>query len=746
MEQGTTFSYTDPELSNETIYYVAAFNGAGESASSPVMINEPDSRCQSLKVSSSPADLTEEELEILELAYFYYSFNNSGYHRYPSDPGSFLTPSEYPTSLKALVETLFPSFPFPVSSADLVVWGWSGGALVNLGAYHLELDDSRLTVCNLGTACDGDVASGFRSTYGELAIDEDQQIRAFYWSTNAPGTTDILWQISIAPFSKEFSPHPYGLVGAGCSEGSLMGSFQLDFQALDDYLPAPSSCGGYSQPWVEYSKFAPEMTQKPASEIRYFIRFTPMAGNQPAGKPSNPVEILAKPGESFIEPVIVDHLPEIYQVEIVDFVPIKDMDPKYWGCVEITGLDYDVIWNYFRSRSPLAPDDHISQLTTKLYNDLNYAIENNLLVCPAPYNKSSDSGSVFSDWGSMFIEGVTALWDSVVSAFNSLKEGIVDVAAAAINKLGIPCDAKCKAGLKTGLEIGIAYFTGIPPSLPSFEQLADQGIEYMIELAAAEAGIPCPEECQEILREGIKSVVNTIADSSSQPGCVDENWANVLGKHSLCLPPGVETEAVKEGIAEPARAYIKITRKGEELPGQYQYNNQPAYTVNIRVTAENTKLSGTTIPYDYSYWEGNSGYKKRFTVYAPIIKLQNDVFDSQSLPIPPLSPGEEVIIPFALTYHSYFIPEHLHSLMIELNSRNLEVSDVGGVGGNRAEIFDWVCLYRGAMIKIEADVSCLSVPAGVIGTTSPDENSQLVPCGATALPVLYQETSNTCYP
>lgn len=746
-DPGTSFSYQDPSPAAEAIYYASAFNGAGESPSAPIMVKISDPLCAEINQNTAPEDLEQKDLEVLDLAYFYYSFNSAGYQRYPHNPDGFLTPSEYPTSLRAVVKGLTSTFSFPVSYADVVVWGWSGGSLVNLGSYHMRIDDSRLTVCNLGTGCTGDAASGFRSSYGELANDAEDQVREFYWSTTAPGTTAVLWQISTVPFSGDFSPHPYGLVGAGCSDGKLQGSFLVDYQSLSDYLPAPASCGGYSQPWIEYSKFNFITTQRPIFETRYYIRFTPMASSQPAGKPSNTVEILAKPGESFIEPVIVDHLPEIYEVEIVDFVPIKNMDSRYWGCVSITSLDYDAIWQYYRSTiPPMTPDSLIDQLATQMYDDLNYAVQNNLIVCPAPYDKSSDSGSVLSDWGSMFVDGLTEFWDTVVSAFNALKAGIVDVAAAAINGLGIPCNSECKAGLKLGLEIGMAYFTGIPPNLPSFTELKNQGIEYAIELAAAEAGIPCPEECQKILREGLEDVVDLVAENSTQPGCVGESWANVLGKHSLCLPPGVETEPVPEGVAEPARASVQITRKGQEPAGQYEYDNQAAYVVNVHFTAENTQLAGQTIPYFYSYRDGNSGYPKNFGIDVPIIKLQNNVFDSQTLPIPPLAPGESIIIPLSLTPHQYYIPEHIHSLMLELNSRNLEIEDVGEIGGNRGILFDWVCLINGGLIKIEADVSCLSMPDGLIGHTQPDENSQLVPCGASAVPVFYQDTKDACYP
>ena len=745
--QNESFTFSVPDSTPGTIYYASAFNAGGETPSSPVMISDFDSSCSSPLIPGLPGGPDQEDLQFLDLAYFYYAFDGDGFRRYPLNPEDFLTPSEYPTSLGALIDKLAEDSPQISREAEVVLWGWSGGNLVNLGAYHLEVDSSRLLVCNLGTGCTGDVASGFRSTYGELANDAEDQIREFYWSSSAPGATAVLWQISTSPFPESFSPHPQGLVAAGCGPGAQGGSFLVDFKDLDAYLPAPSSCGPAAQPWIEFSRFSLEPALWPDLETHYFIRFTPMAGNLPAGKPSNTVEILSKPGETHLEPVIVDHLPEIYQVEILNFSPVKNMDFRYWGCVSITGLDYDEIWNYYRSTYPATiPDSSIDQMANQVYNDLNYAVQNNLIICPAPYEKSSDSGSVIAEWGSMLLESLEELWESIVTAFNDLKNEVVDQVATGINKLGIPCDSECKAGLKAGLEIGITYFTGIPPNLPSFEQLKEHGIEYAIEMAAAEAGIPCPEQCQQVLREGVEDVVNASAQINSQPGCVNENWANVLGKHSLCLPPGVETEAVPEGVSEPARAAVKITRTGQEPPGHYQYHGQPAYTVNVRFTSENTKLSGTSIPYTYSYLDWDKGYKDFFTVNAPVSKLQNDVFDSQTLPIPPLAPGESITIPLSLTPHTYYIPEHLHSLMIELNSRELEIEDVGGVGGSRGTFFDWLCLYRGGLIKIEASVSCLSVPGGLIGSTSPSEDSELVPCGPPAEPVFYQETNDACYP
>ncbi|MFN2280211.1 MAG: hypothetical protein ACK2TZ_00010, partial [Anaerolineales bacterium] len=261
--EGGGFTFFDQDSAPGSIYYAVSFNAGGEAPSPPVMIGDYDPSCLVPAAEQGPDGPDQEDLQFLDLAYFYYSFNNGGYQRYPANPEGFLTPSEYPTSLRAMMEGLAGTSSSLVREADVVLWGWSGGILVNLGSYHLEIDDSRLQVCNLGTGCTGDVASGFRSTYGELANDAEEQIREFYWSTSAPGTSGVLWQISTSPFSEGYSPHPYGLVAAGCSEGNQLGTFLVDFKDLDAYLPAPSSCGSLSQPWIEFNRFGWESALLP---------------------------------------------------------------------------------------------------------------------------------------------------------------------------------------------------------------------------------------------------------------------------------------------------------------------------------------------------------------------------------------------------------------------------------------------------------------------------------------------------
>ncbi len=785
IDQGDTAQFSDPDQKGPLDYYVAAFNQAGESPSTPVHVITTAPGCQADGLQNAQANGFEFTLPpAVTLAYVYYAYNGGVYSRYPAAPDSFLTPIKHTVSLNTLIDSIVSWAPYPVSTVDLVLWGWEGGSLVNLGAFHTLVDRSDLTICNLGTGCTGDVASNFKTTYGTVASNVDDQTHEFYWTTTAPGATQILWQIASQPFQSGFQSRPAGLVAAGCQEGSSSGSFLVDFADLDAYFPGPVGCGTPELNWSLTPDFAIENLLLQTENKTYYARFIPMIGNQPAGDPSNTVIINYGPGENLIEPVIEDHLPLIYQVEIVDFQPIKLPDMDYWGCVSIVSLDYDKIYDAFHDQMSLIfSDDQIEGIARDLYNELKAVQDKDMIVCPTAY-QGGDDYSVIEEWSSSLKEGLTAFWEAVQSAVEGIKGAAVDLAAGALNSLGIPCDDTCKAGLKFGIETGMTYFTGVPPTLPDFDQLVDEGINYAIQLAAAEAGIPCPEECQDALRSGLEEVADLVKQTGSQPACVDADWAHLLGKNAFCLPDGVETEPVAEGLHQPAGVVVKITRPistaGIPTP-DYDYFAMPSYLLRVRVSETNPGAAGRTYTYDY-YYSGPGGNgldfddllagnvvaeendvvegdptnyqtdSKYFTLTVTPGEVAGQVFLPQSIPVPPLAPGQSFTIPMSLGQDSYYFDEHVASLFEALAARDLTIDQVGsrdgfmGIGGSKGIYYDWGCLYNGGTVKVEAELYCLSVPTGLSGTTGPTENSQLVPCGAEAVPMIRQIETPLCQP
>ena len=770
--------YLDPAQSGPVLYYAASFNAAGENPGQPLQVDLADPAC-----SQSGSDLgwdgqshTLTLPQPADLAYFFISINQGAYERFPTQPQAFLTPQGDELDLGSLLQALVAAYGQPVRTLDLEVWGWAGGNLLELGKIHIVLDYSEMTICNLDSNCEGDVAKGFRSKYGEIPSDAADQKRWFYWDTTAPGTTHILWQITTSPFSTGFSTQPQNLVAGGCSPGTTGGSFQVDFQSLAQYRPVPSGCGGADLPL--FQTIPNPLWQLSVSSLahNFYARFVPMNGNQPAGAPSNPVEISYAPGGPPIQPLVMDHLPNLYQIEIESFTPIAFADPAMWGCVFITSIDQDEFFQSMQdSFADFLPNNQNQVYAQFVYDTLNEKMLNHQPICPADYE---DEGSVLGEWGSMLIEGLGEAWKSVVEAFNAIKSTAVDIAAGVLNTLGVECNQTCRAGLKTGLDIAITYFTGIPPNLPTFEQLANQGLDYAIELAAAEAGVPCESLCKEALRSGLEQVVEIMKQSQSQPGCVDASWAQAFGKKPLCLPPGVESEPVPHANVEPALAVLKITRSVPGFPAQYSFNDLPAYAVLLTVRVENPNLIGKTLTYIYDYsvqkpvldpeeqTDGSSGSgvldllgggipetTESGFIYLKVPingSLSGQAFQDQVVAIPPLTPGQEIHIPVTLvsTVFNYVIPEHIAALLDELQVKGLSLDDVGGFSGTGADgsTFDWGCLYKSGQIQVRAELMCLSVPDGLVGQSTPGPDSELVSCGAEATPWVIWETSDTCVP
>ncbi len=773
-----TLEYTEPGRGGPLLYTVSAFNAVGESASDPVQVTFNDADC----LAAVGLTLEKGLLHLppaVEQIYFYYSVNRGAFNRFPASSFTFLTSNEGMLDLSGFLDALVAVWPEIVQTVDVELWGWQGATLVELGKQHLVVDFTDLKVCNLGTNCVGDVASTFRSNYGEIDPAASDQRREFYWSTNAPHATAALWQISTQPFQGDFQPRPPGLLASGCVSGDSGGSFIVDFASLGESHSLPMGCGTDSLlPYIQLSGFHPWVSYKVETPHTLYVRITPMSGNQPAGCPSKSVVIRLETNETNIQPITLNHLPNPYRVEIVSFSPIDWADPAYWGCVYIRSLDYPTIWNSMRNSTPkMISDETITSMATELYNRLNTAMINGWAVCPAPAKDEDES--VVAEWGEMLVEGLKEVWGSIVEVFNSLKNGIVEVAAGIINALGIECGQTCKARLMTGLEIGITYFTGIPPTLPNFDELKEMGIQYAIELAAAEAGIPCPEECKEALREGLEQVFEAVKADHAQPGCVSENYAQVMGKQPLCLPPGVETEPVPEGMLQPAVATIRVTNTTPAVPEMYNFNDQPAYVVRLKVKATNPNLTGKTLLYSYRYsvtqpltesgqndtlegevsdWVNDllssqfqstqSGY---ILLQVPIAgDLIGQPFQTEDIPIPALSPGESVVIPVALrqTAFDYYIPQHALALKYELQNRGLTLDDVGGLGGDlyHGPVFDWSCLYQSAQLEVTAEVYCLSVPEGLVGQTAPTSESKLVACESKATPLVIWEATSPCAP
>ena len=95
-----------------------------------------------------------------------------------------------------------------------------------------------------------------------------------------------------------------------------------------------------------------------------------------------------------------------------------------------------------------------------------------------------------------FVEAVIKIVDFASNFYNGLKAGLTNLIAEGLSSIGIPCEATCKSVISSGLSIGQAAL-GIPPSIPNFDQLMDEGVDYLAKEAASQVssatGLPLDE-------------------------------------------------------------------------------------------------------------------------------------------------------------------------------------------------------------------------------------------------------------
>jgi hypothetical protein len=133
-----------------------------------------------------------------------------------------------------------------------------------------------------------------------------------------------------------------------------------------------------------------------------------------------------------------------------------------------------------------------------------------------------DSGFLedVSDALSDFFGALGHLVDSVGAIYEWAKSQAVALAASALDGLGLPCPCpigSCEDCLSAALDYGLASL-GIPPTLPSFDELVNEGVDYLAATIAAETGLPAGEAL-EVARELAEA-----SGSDSAPGAGSMLW------------------------------------------------------------------------------------------------------------------------------------------------------------------------------------------------------------------------------
>ena len=275
-----------------------------------------------------------------------------------------------------------------------------------------------------------------------------------------------------------------------------------------------------------------------------------------------------------------------------------------------------------------------------------------------PEPEEPDIFEVIVSWAKSAVDWASKAWSDI-------KKFAVDVVLK-YTPLGSICDSvgaksACEAGLSTALNAALISM-GIPPELPNFDQLVDQGIDYLAAQAAAQMAIP-PEVVKAATDQGgvYAGLALGVAEEKLREELKSQIKANMAdGIKSIQLGYAASVSWVTDGIPvrpddyQPPGMTIRVTRK-PGVPGGDQ-----GCTATVR---DNLQLDAALLqnpPAGYENFVKNLPHPLSqltpYDFFANEADLTSQGFPGGSdkvLSVPPLAPGESFTIPMTFVPNYY---------------------------------------------------------------------------------------------
>jgi len=206
----------------------------------------------------------------------------------------------------------------------------------------------------------------------------------------------------------------------------------------------------------------------------------------------------------------------------------------------------------------------------------------------------------------------------VANTYAKLKDAVIDFVSQFVP--AALCDKSC---IGTLLDIGLAAL-GIPPSLPNFDQLMDQGLEYLASTAVEAIGVP--KEIQDLAAGPAKDLAIEQFQDTAKQQIKDGIKAGIkemqksLSSQVSWIANGVPIKPDPLGEYQPPGMTFRVTRK----PGAGACSSG---SVTVGGTVSNTTPNGVK--------ELNG-------------ELAASLYEGKAVPLPLLGEGESVTIPVTL--------------------------------------------------------------------------------------------------
>ena len=331
-------------------------------------------------------------------------------------------------------------------------------------------------------------------------------------------SVEIDFQVASIPFegtSTNQYQHPDGLV----------------YESSDENLVYTTVSRSYT---VEFSKFAPSPDELGDQTIAYYIRAVCYV---PGRIPGTVIPVATEVGKALYTGDLMDvivnqmELPELppEEVEVAANIPYTDFEryiPPRWALEDAD--------EYFEVTRPIQAEEICFSIKNNKTGDFllpypmhmeyypnttreQYQAVVDRMLPPGAWFHLTINQSGWDKFWNEFFDLLSAIYNSVQKAFNDAKNAIANTVADQFAFLGSDVQSLIRTAVHGLISYGLAS-VGLPPSLPDFEELAEQGLDYCVRVALEEAaqssGVPV-DQLPDSVRNEIVGEVSSQFDSLS---------------------------------------------------------------------------------------------------------------------------------------------------------------------------------------------------------------------------------------
>jgi LysM repeat protein len=605
----------------------------------------------------------------IDYGYGYLSFDNVNWQRFPKDEKSFISVANNTLDVSNYIHNDRGQ---TSSTVYIEAWGWHGGNLVELGKTQAVQSTTALKLCDTRIGCSGDMAAWIQ----EVTFPKDSKNKnvELFWQTDVSGAKNGLLQISLFPFfNSTAADSVYGKVVA---EGRSTVDFDNPFETKKQGPAWTINLGNQSETGKQSPSLAVDLSgilpgknygsnfeksiavkaQQPGllqNNFFYYIRVLPVKSDGTMGSPSNTCTVHIVPPEKQ-EPIKIYSPPKALDVKIKEFRPVHF--PEAGTRTGEVQCDTDsVVW-LSGSMNPI----NVSASQT---------------FRPSPFMGIGEKGPFES-----FCDFVSSGLAWVSGAYDYLKNQVVDAVSGVLCQGNSDCASLVSAGLDAGL-----VALGLPPDIPNFNDLSEQGLDYLTKEIADQAGC---EACA----DAVKDKLHTLLESRKNIGnaWLDEGTAHGMGIEPFIIISG-SGHWYQRAMNYPARVTVDITRSSDPARNEDYDTFKKYYYLRIDFPAVNDTIgSGTLTAIGLN--------DVQVPYHGP---LQGNLFKSVMVPLPPLKPGETITLPINLLRTDYWVPGHKEAMG---GWTTIETYD--GYVTNSSNWDDWWILYYNAKLNIRASTIC----------------------------------------